>query len=176
MLNHFEAKAEEAKKDELPEWVSENNLSKPAYLEIIKKQDELMAYIERHKNLSDFKAKKTYHISARSIAIALDCAANSLTDEKKVSFAKDFNDFLKGVNKELLEAKNARVEKQSKKQSRGKHAATKEELVELATSTEDQLKELQKKNVIEQVETIFNQLDEPIRRKLQIRPSNVVKF
>ena len=50
MLNHFEAKAEEAKKDEPPEWVSENNLSKPAYFEVVKRQAELMAYIERHKN------------------------------------------------------------------------------------------------------------------------------
>lgn len=174
MLNYFENKAEEAKKDKTPDWVSDNNISKHAYDYILAKRNELKAYIERHKNLTDFKAKKTYHISARSVATAIGCAANSLTDEKKVSFAKKFNEYLNGVNDELLKAKDARIEKQAKKQSRGKHALTKDELMDLAKSAEDQLEELKEKNVIEQVEAIFDQLDEPIRQKLHIRGNKVL--
>ena len=107
---------------------------------------------------------------------ALGCAANSLTDEDKVKFAKGFNKFLSDVNDFLLKAKDARLEMQSKRQSRGKHAATKDELIELSKSTEEQLEELRKKNVIEQVEAIFKQLDDPIRQKLQIRGASVHKF
>jgi hypothetical protein len=177
MSNYFENKAEKiSKENQRPDWVSDSNLSAPAYSYLLKRQTELMAYIARHKNLSDFKAKSTYHISARSVATALGCAANSLTDEKKVSFAIGFNKFLLRINEALLEAKDDRIKKQIKGQSRGLHEETKDELVVKAKSLKDQMKELKEKNVKEQVEQIFSQLDKPIREKLRIKPATVHKF
>jgi hypothetical protein len=181
MPNYFENKAEKeiekiSKEKQRPDWVSDSNLSVKAYNYLLEKEAELRAYIARHKNISDFKAKKSYHISARSVATALGCAANSLTDELKVTFAEGFNKYLKNLNIDLLKAKDDRIEAQEKRQSRGLHEETKDELVVKAKSLKDQIKEIKEKNVHDQVEQIFNQLDKPICEKLRIKAATVHKF
>jgi len=165
MLEFFEGKNKEGQDSKLPNWVSKNNASYRAYIEVLRLKDEKNHYIERHNKKSHFKTKGTYHISVRNIADNID-VANTTLSQRTTSYSVQFLDFLKSINDELENNKNERLKTTTNRKSRGAIAYNKDELVEEVKLLKNENRKLKEANIEKQIEKIIGKLSLPIRNAL----------
>ena len=169
VLNYLKKRAEESSKEQepdWPEWVSNKNASLKAwqYAEELKKEKSL--YVKRHNKITDFLIQKTYQIKGSDIASALSISRASLMNTSKYSCY--FKRYLDGVNKDLAEAKEAKLRKAKDTPSRGSIRSSKEELVRANTELRKRVTDLETQKTEELVSRAYDQLPLPIRRKLGI--------
>ena len=148
----------------LPDWVSKSNSSFKAwqYVEELKKEKSLS--IKRHHKATDFLTKKTHQIKGSDIAKALCISRASLMNTS--SYSESFRQYLEKVNRELEEAKNAKLKNTSQSASRGSIRNRKDELMTMNTDLKKRLSALENQKTEELVRYAFDQLPLNIKRKL----------
>jgi hypothetical protein len=164
MLSFFQDNNQKSESVQYPDWVSKNNASYKAYVEVKRLQSERLQYIERHNKKSHFKYKKSYHISIRRVADNIGVANTTLS--QKSSYAEGFIDFLGIINTELERLKNERLKVTANRKSRGAIAFNKNELVEEVKLLKMENKKLKDVNVEAQVVLIIDKLSLPIKNAL----------
>lgn len=169
MASYFEKKADEALNDgeqQLPEWVSKQNASYDAYICINALKEERISFINNHQRKNSYKSKKVYQISGAEVARKINVANTTLLCTSAYSSA--ISQYLDQVNKELQQKKERRLQKTQQLKSRGPVARNKDELVAEVTTLKKKVKEIEERNVEEQVTEIFNQLNLNVKVRLHI--------
>jgi hypothetical protein len=159
-MDYFKDLADEAEQkaveDFMPEWASKNNASYSAYKATERLKGERILYINKHSKPTHFKTKKTYQITGREIARAIDIAISTLITTS--TYSVKYSGYLGSVNEELTDLKDKRIFKSKQSYSRGPIARSKDMLVEEVRQLKSEIKSLREKNAIEQVEHAINML------------------
>jgi hypothetical protein len=165
MLDLIERKANQISSiKKIPPWVSDSNITLIAYKATMELMDEKLNYIKSSNNLSDFRVKKNYQISANSVANKISVATTTLISTS--SYSKNFSCFLNDINNQLENEKNIKLARRQKTIGAGVKQRKKEQILLDLRSTQEELKTLKLKNAEDQVNIIFKSLSLPIRRKL----------
>lgn len=96
--------------EELPLWVSADNLSLKAYRLIQELRLEKLLYIANNSKKSDFKRVGRFTINQSEVAKFLGCSPQGLFSSTTSNYSADLTDYFNGVNKELEEKKELRIE------------------------------------------------------------------
>lgn len=170
-MDYFKEKADEAKQKEevefMPNWASKENASYAAYKATEQLKSEKLRFIREHSRPTQFRSKKTYQITGREAARAVDISPQTLTQSS--TYSQAFNQYLERVNQDLLELKEARIKQSKQSRSRGPEAKNKNELVEENKRLKARVKELEALNAKDQVEHSINMLSPEVRAKLFIK-------
>lgn len=167
MLEILEIQAKTAKESTtLPSWVSEKNLSSRAYAATMQLMDEKLLYIQSKKNLSDFRVKRQYQISAAELARCIGVSTSTITS--KSSYSNNLTAFLNDVNRTLIDKKNEVLRRHQKTLDSGVKQRKKNQILLELHSTKLRLESLQMKNAEVQVRLILNALSNPVKIKLGI--------
>ncbi len=165
MLKGLESRVKKAQEsDVLPDWVSAKNVSLAAYEYIRELKKERLNYIKRHNQLKDYKKKGHYQISGSEIARYIGVATTTLISTSSYSAA--FKKYLGGINEELTQAKDSKLDTHKRTRMAGTQQRKKDEIKQELKSTRADLEKFMKNNAKEQVEQILGMLPLPIKRKL----------
>lgn len=96
--------------EDLPSWVSDENLSLKAYREIQELRLEKLLYIANNNRKSDFKRVGSYQINQSEVAKALGCSPQGLFSSTTSNYSVDLTNYFNDTNKELEEKKELRIE------------------------------------------------------------------
>lgn len=138
----------------LPSWASDKNVSKSAYLLVLKLRSERILFIDRQVRASDLVAKKSYSITSQEVSSLIPCAYQTLVQSP---FSPNYKDFLREVNSELLYLRNLRINS-FKSKSGGVHAIPRKKLnsdFKLLKIDNDRLK---KKLAVDALDAILSKL------------------
>lgn len=151
---------------ELPNWVSEKNITIFAFNYINQLKKGKLDFIGKHNKVNDFRVKGKFHISASEIARHINVATTTLISTS--AYSKDLKSYLDSVNVELEKAKELKFSKHKKTLHAGLKQHKKDEIRIELQITRKELKELKEKNAIEQARLILESLGLPIKHKLGI--------
>lgn len=164
-LDILRRRAQEGKDTEpLPDWVSQRNITLPAYQCINAIKQERLKYIIKHGQIKDYKKKGLYQITASEVARAIGVATTTLISSSAYSFK--LKRYLDDINKELEQKKNHKIIIHKRTISGGLQQRKKDELKIELGKTKTELKVLKKRNAHEQVSALLAELPLPIKRKL----------
>jgi hypothetical protein len=173
-MDYFEDKAESAQEPEvLPDWVNKSTKSYDAYLALHEIKADRLDYIRGHINKSAYKSKfRSFQINGSQVADRASMSKVTLTSS--ASYSGGFNDELDDVNDFLELAKEARLKKDTPKETKtGKKPDT-------IASLRRELKQAEKANVREQVTASLDHLNDEIKKILLLpvveSKANIIKF
>lgn len=169
-MKHLEEKlkksVEKDNKTVPPDWVTDQNASRKAWVYVEKLKVEKSEFIKRHFKATDFSTKKHYQIKGADIAKALDISRTSLMNTS--GYSDNFREYLDGINEALAKSKDEKLKKAKKTPSRGSIRNSKAELVKSNTNLRKLLKELEAQKTEELVSRTFDELPLPVKKKLGI--------
>ena len=122
--------------EELPGWVSAENLSLKAYCKIKELRLEKLLYITKHSKRSDFKRVGRYLINQSEVAKTLGCSPQGLFSSTTSNYSVELTEHLNDVNKELKEKKELKIEHKK----RGLQNRSKEQLISEVKQHKSELK------------------------------------
>ena len=96
--------------EELPFWISDENLSLKAYRKIQELRLEKLLYIANNAKRTDFKRVGRYQINQSEVAKTLGCSPQGLFSSTTSNYSVDLTDYFNDVNKELEEKKELKIE------------------------------------------------------------------
>jgi len=111
--------------EELPSWVSDENLSLKAYRKIQELRLEKLLYIAKNSKKSDFKRVGRFTINQSEVAKSIGCAPQGLFSSTTSKYSGDLTEYLNKVNAELEEKKYLKIERKK----RGLQNRSKEQLI-----------------------------------------------
>jgi len=111
--------------EELPSWISNENLSLKAYRKIQELRLEKLLYIANNSKKSDFKRVGCYQINQSEVAKTLGCSPQGLFSSTTSNYSADLTDYFNDVNKELQEKKELKI----KSKKRGLQNRSKDQLI-----------------------------------------------
>ena len=153
-------------KIQLPNWVSEKNVTLAAYKYIEQLKTDKLDFIAKHNKVNDYKAKGNYQITASEVARHIKVATTTLISTS--AYSKALKSHLDIINSELENTKESKLNKHKKTLDSGLKQRRKDEIRIELQNTKIELKNLKKKNAIEQAKVVLESLGLPIKQKLGI--------
>ena len=152
---------QQSEKPRLPNWVSEKNSSKKAFLAIQTLYKKKLEYISKHSKKEHFNRKSTYQISKSAVARFIGKSKPNAIFHT-VDYAVHLTSELREKNEALFKSyqKAIRVNK------KGKQGYTKQKLVRVLQETEQELKVISEQTLEEVLERSIERLSMPVRRQL----------
>lgn len=147
-------------KSKFPPWVSDENISKRAFIEINKQFEEKSKYIKRHSTKEDFTAKKNWQIIMSHIARNLESDSSTIFDNE--TFKVGINKYFKGKNEELNNKKEAKLKKN------GLPNQNKDQLIETVRDYKKEFEALEQRKNKELLTLMIELMPLPDRRKLNL--------
>lgn len=151
---------------QLPNWVSEKNITFFAFQYMNQLKKIKLDFIAKHNKVNDFKAKGTYQITASEIARHINVATTTLISTS--AYSKELKNYLDLINSELEATKVLKLSKHKKTLNAGLKQHKKDEIRIELQNTKKELHELKARNAIEQATIILKSLGLPIKQKLGI--------
>ncbi|WP_448549771.1 hypothetical protein [Thalassotalea fusca] len=147
-------------KSKFPAWVSDENISKRAFIEINKQFEEKSKYIKRHSKKEDFTAKKNWQIFMSHIARNLESDSSTIFDNE--TFKVGINKYFEDKNEELNNKKEAKLKKN------GLPNQNKDQLIETVRDYKKEFEALEQRKNKELLTLMIELMPLPDRRKLNL--------